>query len=427
MAAELASIPAGHGGERRRTMAIEKLNMRQVERLRRPGYYNDGGGLYLRVTEDGNKSWVFRFRLTSGRLRQMGLGSANTFSVKEAREHARAARQQRYAGIDPIEARREQRQGAAVRRAAAMTFRECAEAYIAAHSPAWKNPRHAAQWPATLTTYAYPIVGALPVQAVDTALVIKVVQPIWERIPETAGRVRGRLETVLDWATARGYRTGENPARWRGHLENLLPHRSKIARVEHHAALPYGELPAFMAELRSIDSISSRCLQFAILTCARTGEAIGAPWEEIDLDERLWSLPAERMKGERPHRVALSRPAMEILREMHAMRSGPYVFPGQRPGQPLSQMALLMLLRRLDRKDLTVHGFRSTFADWCAERTNFPSELREMALAHAVGSKVEQAYRRGDLFAKRRQLGEAWARFCTTPVVGVTEATPIRA
>jgi integrase len=267
------------------------------------------------------------------------------------------------------------------------------------------------------------------VQAIDTALVLKVVQPIWEKIPETAGRVRGRLETVLDWAATAGYRSGDipNPARWRGHLENVLPHRSKIARVAHHAALPYGEIAAFMAELRSIDSISSRCLQFAILTCARTGEAIGAPWTEIDLDNAVWSIPGARMKGERPHRVPLSGPAMEILRELHTVRSGPHVFPGQRPGQPLSQMALLMLLRRLGRRDLTTHGFRSSFSDWCAERTNFSSELREMALAHAVGNKVEAAYRRGDLFAKRRQLSEAWGKFCSAPVAGSAEVTSIRA
>jgi integrase len=408
-------------------MAIEKLSVRQVERLLRPGYYNDGGGLYLKIDERGNRSWVFRFRLSSGRLRQMGLGGLSTFSLKEAREHARAARQQRYAGIDPIEARRAERQGALVRRAATMTFKQCAEAYIAAHSTSWKNPKHAAQWPATLTTYVYPVIGELPVAAIDTALVLKVVEPIWEKIPETAGRVHGRVESILDWAAARGFRQGPNPAQWKGNLAHILPARAKIARVEHHAALPYGELPAFMAELRSTDSIGSRCLQFAILTAARTGEAIGALWQEIDLDQVVWSILGARMKGGKPHRVPLSEPAIEILREMAVVRNGSsYVFPGQRPGQPLSQMALLMLLRRLGRMDLTTHGFRSTFSDWCAERTNFPSEVREMALAHSVGDKVEAAYRRGNLFAKRRQLATAWGAFCTTPIIGTAEVTPIR-
>jgi integrase len=398
---------------------IEKLSALKVEKARRPGYYNDGGGLYLRIAKGGSKGWVFRFRV-DGRLRQMGLGGLATFSLKEARARARECRQLRYDGIDPIEARREQRREAVIRRAAMMTFRQCAESYIAAHKAGWKNGKHVAQWSATLTSYAYPLIGALPVQVVDAALVLKVLEPIWEKVPETASRVRGRIEAVLDWAVARGYRRGDNPARWRGHLENLLPHRSKVARVAHHAALPYAELPAFMAELRGADSASSRCLQFAILTCARTGEAIGAPWEEIDLESLVWSIPAERMKGERPHRVPLGSAAAQIVRDLHAVRSGPHVFPGQKAGQSLSQMALLMLLRRMGRGELTVHGFRSTFSDWCAEQTDFSGEVREMALAHAVGDKVEAAYRRGDLFDKRRQLAEAWGRFCMMPTAEVT-------
>jgi integrase len=405
-------------------MAIEKLSALKVAKARRPGYYNDGGGLYLKVAAGGSKSWVFRFRV-DGRLRQMGLGGLKTFGLREARERARECRKQRHDGVDPIEARRVQRQGAALRRAAGMTFQQCAEAYIAAHRASWKNPKHAAQWSATLQTYVFGTLGALPVQAVDTGLVLKVLEPMWQKVPATAARVRGRVEVVLDWAAARGYRVGDNPARWRGHLENLLPHRSTLARVAHHAALPYREAAAFMAELRGADSVSSRCLQFLILTAARTGEAIGADWAEVDLETLSWSIPAGRMKAGKPHRVPLSSVAAEIVRDMHTVRSGPYIFPGQKPGRPLGSMALRMLLRRLGRGDLTVHGFRSTFADWAAERTAFPDEVRQMALAHAVSDKVEAAYRRGDLFDKRRQLAEAWGRFCTMPIV-TGEVMPVR-
>jgi integrase len=253
------------------------------------------------------------------------------------------------------------------------------------------------------------------VQAIDVGLVMKALEPIWNEKPETASRVRGRIESVLDWATARGYRQGENPARWRGHLENLLPKKSKVWRVEHHAALPYTEIGAFMAELREQDGTAARALEFAILTAARTGEVIGATWSEIDLEGHLWTIPAVRMKAGKEHRVPLSDAALAVLRAMGEVQTGEFVFPGNRAKQPLSQMAMLMLLRRMGRDGLTVHGFRSAFSDWCAEQTAFPSEVREMALAHTVGDKVEAAYRRGDLFEKRRQLAEAWARYCGTP------------
>jgi integrase len=295
-----------------------------------------------------------------------------------------------------------------------MTFRQCAEAYIAAHEMAWKNPKHAAQWPSTLGAYVYPVFGDLPVQAIDVGLVMKVIERIWIEKPETASRVRGRIESVLDWATARGYRRGENPARWRGHLENLLPKKSKVRRVEHHAALPYSELPEFMVELRRQEGVAARALEFAILTVARTSEALGATWSEIDLERHLWVIPAERMKSGREHRVPLSEPAVAILAAMKEVREGGYVFPGGRARRPLSNMAFLMRLRRMGRDDLTGHGFRSSFSDWCAERTNFASEVREMALAHTVSDKVEAAYRRGDLFRKRRQVMDAWARYATT-------------
>jgi integrase len=410
-------------------VAIEKLNVRQIEKLRRVGYHNDGGGLYLKIDERGNKSWVFRFRLRSGRLRQMGLGSAMTFSLKEAREHARECRQARFAGIDPIEARREQRQGAAVRRASTMTFKECAETYIAAHKAGWRSPKSLAAWEGTLSGYVYPTVGALPVAAIDTALVMKAIEPIWLGKTETASRTRGRIEKILDWAATAGYRSGDqpNPARWKGHLENLLPAKSRVAPVKNHEALPYAELPAFMAALAGQTAIGALALRLAILTVTRTGETLGARWDEINFADKLWTIPAERMKGRREHRVALSVPALEILATLQQLPASPFVFPADNPRRPVSNMIMLMTLRRMGRGDLTVHGFRSTFSDWCAERTAFPSEVREMALAHKIPNKVEAAYRRGDLFEKRRQLSEAWARFCLMPVVGVTEATPIRA
>jgi integrase len=263
-----------------------------------------------------------------------------------------------------------------------------------------------------LQTYVYAVMGELPVQVVDVGLVMKAVEPLWSAKPETASRVRGRIESILDWATARGYRTGDNPARWRGHLENLLPQKSKVRRVEHHAALPYCELAAFMTGLRQQDGVAARALEYAILTAARTGEVIGATWSEIDLEGRLWTIPGVPMKAGREHRVPLSDAALAILRTMGEVRTGEHVFPGARSGRPISNMAMLMLLRRMRRGDLTAHGFRSAFSDWCAEQTNFPSEVREMALAHAVGDKVEAAYRRGDLFEKRREVMSAWGRYC---------------
>jgi integrase len=389
---------------------IGKLTALAVDRATERGYYSDGGGLYLCVGPRGTKSWIFRFR-EAGKLHDMGLGPLYTIGLAEARKRARQAREARLDGINPIAARKAARTAARLDAAKSMTFRQCAESYIRAHSAGWKNPKHAAQWPATLGTYVYPVFGSLPVQAVDVGLVMKAIEPIWTTKPETAGRVRGRIESVLDWSTTRGYRQGENPARWRAHLENLLPKKSKVRRVEHHAALPYAEIAGFLAELRQQGGVAARALEFGILTCARTGEILGARWDEINLPDRLWVVPATRMKAAKEHRVPLSELATTIIEEMQAIRSGDFVFPGGKAGRPLSDMSFLMLLRRMGRGDLTAHGFRSTFSDWCAEQTNTPSEVREMALAHAVGDKVEAAYRRGDLFEKRRQLAEAWANF----------------
>jgi integrase len=398
---------------------IGKLTALAVDKAKRRGYYGDGGGLFLQVSAAGTKSWVFRFK-EAGKLREMGLGATHTIGLAEAREKARDCRRLRLDGIDPIAARKAARSQVRLDAAKAMTFQECAERYIASHKAGWRNPKHAAQWPSSLGAYAYPIFGALPVQAVDVGLVMRALEPIWTTKPETAGRVRGRIESVLDWAAARGYRQGENPARWKGHLENLLPKKSRVRRVEHHAALPYAEIATFIAELRQQEGVAARALEFAIMTAARTGEVIGAKWDEMDFGERLWTVPAERMKAGKEHRIPLCDRAIAILEEMQKIRSGDFVFRGGKSRQPISNMAMAMTLRRLGRGDLTVHGFRSSFRDWAAERTGFPAEVAEMALAHTVSDKVEAAYRRGDLFQKRRQLIEAWTRFCSTPLASAT-------
>jgi integrase len=392
--------------------------------------YADGGGLYLQVTE-GGASWIYRYMLNK-RAREMGLGPVALFGLSEARAKALDARRLRHEGIDPIEARKAARARERLDAAKAVTFQECAEAYIKAHRMGWRNGKHTAQWEATLATYARPIMGALPVQAIDTALVLKVLEPIWAAKPETASRLRGRIESILDWAKVRGYREGENPARWRGHLDKLLPARSKVRKVEHHAALPYDELPGFLVALREHQGFVARALEFTILTAARTGETMGARWNEFDLLDKTWTVPAGRMKAGREHRVPLSARVLAILQEMHAHRSADdgFVFPGGKPGKPLSNMAFLMHLRRTGRGDgdLTTHGFRSSFRDWVAERTSFPSEVAELALAHAVGNPVEAAYRRGDLFEKRRRLMQQWGTFCTTAPAQATvsNVAPIR-
>jgi integrase len=390
---------------------IGKLTALGVTQAKKRGYYSDGGGLFLQVGATGAKSWVFRFR-QAGRLHEMGLGPTHTVTLAEARQKALESRKLRLEGHDPIAERRTRRTVAKLEAAKAITFRECADAYIAAHKAGWRNAKHAAQWSSTLATYAHAKIGDLPVQAIDVGLVMAVVEPIWSAKPETASRLRGRIESVLDWASARGYRAGDNPARWRGHLDNLLPPRSKVKTVEHHPALPYREIADFVADLRQVAGVATRALEFTILTAARTGEVIGAKWDEFALADAIWTVPAERMKAGREHRVPLSEPALALIELMGQMRLSDFVFPGGKSNRPISNMSMLMLLRRLNRRDLTIHGFRSSFRDWVAEQTNYPSEVAEMALAHSVSSQVEAAYRRGDLFDKRRQLAEDWATFC---------------
>ncbi len=399
-----------------------KLLAVEVTRAKGPTVLHDGGGLYLRVSGTGAKSWVFRFQL-DGKRRDMGLGPFPDISLAEARLKASAHRRQRHEGIDPLEAKAAQRQALRVSVAKGRTFRECAIEFIEKNRAGWRNAKHAAQWTAALATYVYPTLGEMPVSAIDAGLVVQVLDPIWAEKPETASRVRGRIEAVLDAATVRGFRQGPNPAQWKGNLAHILPASGKVRKVEHHAALPFDDMPEFFAELRGREGMGARALEFAILTAARTGEVLGARWGEIDLDAKIWTVPATRMKAGREHRVPLSEAALAVLTHVQPLallRDGEPalaapVFPGTRRALPLSNMVMLMLLRRMRRSDLTAHGFRSTFSDWAAERTTYPREVVEMALAHAIGDKVEAAYRRGDLFDKRRQLMREWAYFCEKP------------
>lgn len=388
------------------------LTEKRVAQLKEPGRYGDGHGLYLQVMSEANRSWLFRFE-RGGRERWMGLGALHVFNLKEARERARKVKQLLADGIDPLDARATERAERALAAARAITFEEATRQYFDAHERKWKNAKHRAQFLSTLQTYSFPKIGKLPVAAIDTGLVLKCIEPIWQDKTETANRVRGRIENVLDWATVRGYRTGDNPARWRGHLENVLPTRSELQKVVHHAALPFDDLPKFMAALGQREGIAARALEFTILTAARTGETIGAAWDEIDLEQRTWTVPAGRIKGGREHRVPLTPALLELLNALPRERGNPFVFIGPRNGG-LSNMAMAAVLGRMGRDDITVHGFRSTFRDWTAERTNYPNHVVEMALAHVVGDKVEAAYRRGDLFAKRLRLMAEWAKFCAT-------------
>lgn len=384
---------------------IKKLSARTVATLTRPGWHGDGAGLYLRISGDGRRRWVFRWA-RGGRVKEMGLGPASTVSLAQARERADAARRDLAGGRDPIEAR----DAAKKPPPGKPTFGEVADALIAAKESEWRNPKHRAQWRMTLETYAAPL-RSKPVDEIGTEAVLAVLKPLWLEKPETAARLRGRIEAVLDAARAQGHRTGENPARWRGHLSHLLPKRGKLTRG-HHAAMAYRDVPAFIAALRGREAIAALALEFCILTAGRSGEALGARWSEVDLDAKVWTLPAARMKAAREHRVPLSERALAILARLAGARTGEFVFPGQRDGKPLSNMAMGMALRRMKLDGATVHGFRSAFRDWAGNETHFPREVAEAALAHVIGDKAEQAYRRSDALEKRRALMTAWANYC---------------
>jgi integrase len=410
---------------------------RQINRLTAAAVRNatkdvcDGYGLWLQVSTHNTKSWLFRFMI-DGKPDSMGLGPVNTTSLAKARERAQRARDLVKEGINPREARDAERRQRKVQTAKAQTFKECADAYIEANKASWKSAKHLDQWISVFNgtkrgklrlPAATEAINALPVSAIDTGLILKVLEPIWQKTPESASRIRGRIERVLDWAKVRGYREGENPARWRGHLKQTLPARSRLSRGQHDAA-PYSEMPSFMAQLRDKPGVSARALEFAILTAARTGEIIGATWAEIDLERRLWTVPAHRMKASREHRVPLPDRAVAILGELP--RDGEFVFVSARKDKSLSDMVMLRLLRGMRGKGATVHGFRSTFRDWAAEQTSYPNELCEIALAHALSDKTEAAYRRGDMMEKRQRLMTDWATYCEGTPGERDNVVPIR-
>jgi integrase len=381
--------------------SVNRLNARRVATLQEPGLHADGNGLYLNVTETGAKSWrlIFSFR---GKRRELGLGPVNALSLAEAREKAAEARRLRNQGVDPKEAWRPQE-----RDEVAHTFGAVALDLIESLEPGWKNEKHRQQWRNTLTTHARTIWNK-PVADVDVNDILKLLRPIWTAKPETASRVRGRIERVLDAAKVRKLRSGENPAAWRGNLSLLLARRKK-GPTRHHPAMPFDQVPAFMADLRVRTGLAASALEFTTLTATRTSEALQATWAEFDLDAAIWTIPAQRMKVGKDHRVPLSDAAVALLRKLET--EGDHVFPGLKPGRPLSNMAMEMVLRRMGVDQFTVHGFRSSFRDWCGEMTDFPREIAEQALAHSIGSEVERAYRRGDALEKRRQLMQAWGSF----------------
>ena len=413
----------------------------EVRNLKSPGYHFVGGvpGLIIQVTETGAKSWLLR-TVVGGSRRELGLGSHPSVSLADAREAARKMRAKIAEGVDPVEERRAAKRALAAQRGRAMTFEDAARNYIAANSAGWKSAKHSAQWQATLEAYAYPIIGKLAVSDIDTAHIVRILDQIWTTKSETASRLRGRIEAVLDWATARGFRRGENPARWKGHLSAILPPKGKVRRVQHHPALDYRQVGAFIAALQKIDGFGARALEFAILTAARSGEVRGAQWGEIDLEEKVWTIPAERMKAGREHRIPLSEAALKLLSEMPRLAGSEHVFPTAKGG-PLSDMALTVVIRRMDDgaikagaagwrdgsgQVVTAHGFRSTFRDWAGEETGHPREVIEHALAHRIPDRAEAAYARGTLFAKRRLLMDHWGDYCALPPAAERVVTPMR-
>ena len=399
---------------------LGKLTALAVNKAKVKGLYADGGGLYLQIGATGNKSWLFRF-MRYGKAHAMGLGPLNAVTLADARLKAGDCRKLLSAGLDPLDAKKSEQVQARLAAAKGTTFEACAKAYIEAHKASWRQERHAKQWGQALAKHAYPVMGKLPVDAIDTGLVMKVLDPIWQNKTETAKRLRGRIECILDWAKVREYRQGENPARWRGHLENLLARPSKLIKVEHFAALPYTKVNGFLQSLDKQAGLAAHCLKLVIYTACRSNEVLGMAWDEVDFENKVWAIPAERMKTGKEHRVPLTSPALAILKDLKRERDrdqaadkepSPYVFPSPKGKDFLSNISMLALLKRMERKDITVHGFRSSFRDWAAEQTNFPREVAEAALAHSIQSRVEAAYRRSDLFEKRRLLMDKWARYC---------------
>jgi integrase len=378
------------------------------------GSHADGGNLYL-VVRGNSKSWVFRFIAPGGKRRRMGLGPLHAVSLSEARKRAAELREQLHhptSAVDPLDARQEAKLAQRIGKQRSKTFQACATAYIEAHQNAWKNSKHAQQWTNTLAQYAYPVFGDIPASEIDEALILNALTPIWNVKTETAKRLRGRIESVLDWATFNKFREGENPARWKGHLEHSLAKPNKVSKVQHHAAMPFQEMPSFMKELNARSGMGAKALELLILTGCRSGEIRGASWSEIDLKNKIWTIPASRMKMAQEHRIPLSETAMELLSALPRLEDTDLVFPSAKQNAPLSDMTLTAVLRRCGGEDFTVHGFRSCFRDWLAETTNYPNEACELALAHKISNKVEAAYRRGDMLDKRFQMMNDWANYC---------------
>lgn len=400
--------PGAHGSK--------KLSALFVSKTTKPGRYADGNGLYLQISKSGSKSWIFRYML-EGKAREMGLGSVGTVSLAQARDKAVAARLvAREDGVDPIDRRKEEKRLEKLEKGSAKTFKECALELHEELKPGWKNKKHAQQWINTLEQYVFPKIGDVAVVHVDTELVLRCLKPLWVTKTETAQRVMQRIRSVLDAAKALGYRKADsaNPATWAGNLDKLLAKPTKIKKVQHHPALPYQDIPEFMAKLREETGIAARALELCILTAVRSNEVRQADGAEVVTSKATWTIPADRMKMGQEHRVPLTKRALEVI-EAHGPRAGALIFPGQRQGRPLSDVGLTKVLRRLGYPVITVHGFRSTFKDWASETTNFPNEVTEMALAHAIDDKTEAAYRRGDLFRKRIALMDAWAAYCARP------------
>ena len=400
----------------------KELGALEVSRLDKPGLHFVGGvaGLALQVTPRGARSWVLR-AMIGGKRRDMGLGGYPDVTLAGAKEKARIARDKIDAGIDPVAERLASRSALAAAVAATMTFSQAAEKYVSAHEAGWKNAKHADQWNNTLNSYAFPIIGKIPVADVETGHIMRILEPIWTTKTETASRVRGRIESILDWATVRGFRKGDNPARWRGHIEHLLAARADVQKVVHHAALDYRQIGAFVADLRQQVGTGARALEFAILTAARSGEVRGAAWAEIDTDAATWIVPAERMKAGKEHRIPLSKDALALIGDLP--RTGDLIFPNNK-GTILSDMTLTAVLKRMGRKDITAHGFRSSFRDWAGETTAYPREVIEHALAHQLKNKAEASYARGTLFDKRRRLMADWSKYCGR-VETAASVTPI--
>jgi integrase len=403
-----------------------ELSALEVRRLKRRGWHAVGGvsGLHLRISETGARYWVLRTTI-GGKRRDIGIGPFPEVSLADARAEAAQIRRDARKGKDPVAERKAARDALRAAQAKALTFDQCARRYLAGKASEFRSPKHAKQWKSTLEAYASPVIGTLPVDQVELAHLLQILEPIWREKTETATRLRGRIEKVLDYATVSGYRSGENPARWKGNLDAVLPKPGKVTKVRNHRALPIDELGAFMRALRKREGMAARALEFVILTATRSGEVRGATWDEINLEGKVWTIPAERMKAGKEHRVPLTDDAVKLLEELPRFESNELVFPAPRGGK-LSDMALAAVMKRM-QVNAVPHGFRSTFRDWCAERTNYPHAVAEMALAHAIGNKVEAAYRRGDLFEKRSRLMADWARFCRTvhkagEVVAIREA-----